>query len=994
MYSREIQERKNQFSEIFGVDPGNAKMLIKSMSNYLGVLASYLEGQNDPPVDTFSSLIDTMMLSTELCKVENSAGMEMGHYFVGMSLEQSSELLVRTLGPKLSQTTSPLENDLWYQLLLAFLHYLSGGFRVQAFSVMSQLRRFSAERNSPFFPEYKEAIDALTQLLNGYVSYNNENVWAKILFEGTKDTSLQLFKISKLSMLVRQRQVQVLQDLGMGEERVWLNRKGIDSPSSVDFWTNYLRKLERRGFSNFTKDQMGPEGFHSWLNNQSNMLVTLPTGAGKTIVGELRTAIALANGHQVLWLLPTRSLVRQTRNDFRKTFESLEVDVEELPITEDFDPIQLDSIPSTRYISVTTPEKALAFLRADQQAITRTRLVVCDEAQKLFDTGRGTSLESVLLEIHQLVPECKFVLMSAQIDAVEELNDFLSHLIPDEPITRIFSSDRPTRRINGIITDNQVEQVWMPKMRFYPPKTQNENVDGERGIVINLVKKTNRSARSQINLARLAVEELSKSNIKSVLFVGQPKWTQSQSKKIADSLTEIRELPQEDCDRLQLELGRESLVQIYGRKGVSPHHAGLTSLEQHIAEKWIKKNVINTIVATSTLAEGVNLPFDASVVSFLRRNLGPQLTQELPLIEIQNMLGRAGRAGQVSDGVCLLSMPNEHNNIDQLDQARRYFFRIDHNRELLGLSSLLIKAQNSQVGRPEWLEEYNGLSFSECQTLVSFVLNVDRTVEGLDQNIERFLMLFPSLQHFPDIGLLIREQLVPLTNNLMTVIEMNPLLNQVLLKTGFPYQFINILFDRIGDLGFRNFDTDNERMLWADEIIHDTLINFQHHEWEKSVLKGIDIANMISAIELWRSGASINELETAWAIKSGPIDNQIGIGKFFNSTLSLVSQFWGCLKSCERILYPDKQYFDFENIQAFTREGVSSTTELILLNRLGGMDRVLAHRIAQYMPTLDERAEISQNAKREFYRWKNNRGTISRDLSVQELGALISILDE
>ena len=109
-------------------------------------------------------------------------------------------------------------------------------------------------------------------------------------------------------------------------------------------------------------------------------------------------------------MLPTRSLVRQTKKELSVAFNTLGVDVEELPSTEDFIPLFANDLSDQRIVAATTPENG-SFLRSNPGSVSRVSLVVLDEAQILFE-NRGTTAEYVLQEIHRLAPDCKFILMS------------------------------------------------------------------------------------------------------------------------------------------------------------------------------------------------------------------------------------------------------------------------------------------------------------------------------------------------------------------------------------------------------------------------------------------------------------------------------------------------------------------------------------------------------------------------------------------------------
>ena len=87
-----------------------------------------------------------------------------------------------------------------------------------------------------------------------------------------------------------------------------------------------------------------------------------------------------------------------------------------------------------------------------------------------------------------------------------------------------------------------------------------------------------------MEIARPLILNLTETPLRTAVFVSMPVSTETQSEEVARSIQTVRDLPQNDLARLQVELDRESVIETYGRKGIAPHHAGLTPLEQHIVE--------------------------------------------------------------------------------------------------------------------------------------------------------------------------------------------------------------------------------------------------------------------------------------------------------------------------------------------------------------------------------------------------------------------------
>jgi helicase len=89
------------------------------------------------------------------------------------------------------------------------------------------------------------------------------------------------------------------------------------------------------------------------------------------------------------------------------------------------------------------------------------------------------------------------------------------------------------------------------------------------------------------------------------------------------------------------------------RHGVAFHHAGLANAQRLLIENGFRKGEIKIICATTTLAAGLNLPAYLVIIRDFRR-FGGNYSDYIPNLEIQQMLGRAGRPKYDTEGVALL----------------------------------------------------------------------------------------------------------------------------------------------------------------------------------------------------------------------------------------------------------------------------------------------------------------------------------------------------
>lgn len=1005
MYTQQLQDYLVEIARLAEVRPEDTRLLDESLSCYLSIISRSMNGTLSPDSDLLGTSLHLMTLSIGLTEMEQNIGADGSHYLVAMGMEQTGEILARTYGNKVSETRLPLDNDYWYRLALAFLHYMAGGFRVQAVSVLRHLDRLARNnKNAEFKPAYVIAANALWALFRGRTLRTLSNPIEVYLFGEQEPSDIQGIRIYRLAQRIRQRRQSALSDLGMDNEIDWLHRRGVNLPDDNLFWKNYLEKLESRGFTNFTDEQIGP-GFDTWLTPDSNLLVLLPTGSGKTLIAELKTALTLAQGQQVIWMLPTRSLVRQTKRELSTAFSALGVDVEELPSTEDFIPLFANDLPDQRIVAATTPEKIAALLRSNPDAVSKVSLVVLDESQILFE-NRGTTAEYVLQEIHRLAPKCKFILMSAFGDYLERFRNFTFRLLGQTP-TELTSDTRPTRRINGVITNYSDGEVIRPVISVYPSGIQSEQNQTRNAFAISLLQQSFRSRPGPTDLAKSVATALIGSEIRAVMFVSTVASTEVQANAIAQESQFVVELPETDLARLQTELGRISAIELPAVGRVAPHHAGLTPLEQHIVEKWSQHKIVNLVVATQSLAQGVNLPFDISIVSFLRQtNPATGVQEVVPISTVMNMLGRAGRAGQVSDGLCLVAMPTyQGDHLVTLNSAKRYFFRAHQaSNDFLGLAKLLQVASDAQINDPDWLLRLDLMDFSQTQTLVTFSLNAGLAGDQIQQGIRERLLLYPSIQdlvgtdELDNVIVSLANNIEPLVRNVLEVSSGDKNLLDVTARTGMPVEVTKFFLDALrGNYDLRNNGID-QVLVWADDVVYQSLQLASTRQWYSRLMGNIDLQRMMSIISLWRSGVPIVEIENEFRLNANERKNRIDVGKFLNHKISLIAQFWGTLAVCDEILFPGNEVRrPFEPFQTFVREGVDSMLTLEWLNQIGGLDRVLAHRLSnitsiENLPS-DSRS-ISRYIRRRINRWKDKSEIIPSALSNQEAAALRSILDE
>lgn len=213
--------------------------------------------------------------------------------------------------------------------------------------------------------------------------------------------------------------------------------------------------------------------------------------------------------------------------------------------------------------------------------------------------------------------------------------------------------------------------------------------------------------------------------------------------------------------------------------------------------------------------------------------------------------------------------------------------------------------------------------------------------------------------------------------------------------TGLPAEYINILIE---NLTRRDLDEIDQVLNFANDLVEQALSECSDRNWcielrKLSPTKSFELHEGFSAIRKWLAGIPWNELATEFALS---FDNDlIYTGSFLNNSLLQLSQFWGCLAICEKILFgPESHHFDF--LQPFVRNGVNTKQKLLVLKEIGNNDRVLAHNITSFFDLNEEEniTNMQTNIQQQLRRWKLNQEIIPPELGLDEVMALRSILDD
>ncbi|KAK9771279.1 putative Helicase mug81 [Seiridium cardinale] len=385
-----------------------------------------------------------------------------------------------------------------------------------------------------------------------------------------------------------------------------------------------LEELYAKRFQYF--NPMQTQIFHTLYHTPANVLLGSPTGSGKTTAAELAMWWAFREkpGSKVVYIAPMKALVRERVKDWGDRLAK--------PLGLKLVELTGDNTPDTRTIKdaniiVTTPEKWDGISRSWQTRgyVRQVSLVIIDEIH-LLAGDRGPILEIIVSRMNYIAESTNSsVRLLGMSTACANASDLANWLGVKEGLFNFRHSVRPVPLelyIDGF-----------PEVRGFCPLMQSMNRptflavkthSPEKPVIVFVPsrRQTRLTAKDLINMCGLE-----------------------------DNPRRFLHMEEED---LQLNLSRvkdEALKEAISF-GIGLHHAGLVETDRQLSEELFLNNKIQILVATSTLAWGVNLPAHLVVVKGTQYyDAKIEGYKDMDLTDVLQMLGRAGRPQFDNSGV-------------------------------------------------------------------------------------------------------------------------------------------------------------------------------------------------------------------------------------------------------------------------------------------------------------------------------------------------------
>ncbi|KQR98764.1 DEAD/DEAH box helicase [Williamsia sp. Leaf354] len=336
------------------------------------------------------------------------------------------------------------------------------------------------------------------------------------------------------------------------------------------------------------------------LASGANVVLSTPTGSGKSLVATGAAYFALGRGQRTFYTAPIKALVSEKFFDLCAQFGAEKVGMMTGDATVN---------PGAPIICATAEVLANLALRTGADA--DVGLVVMDEFHYYGDTERGWAWQVPLIEL----PHAQFLLMSATLGDVSFFVDDLTE-----------RTGRPTADISG---------------------TQRP-VPLDYSYVLTAVHET---------IERLI--EADRAPVYVVHFTQQSAVERAQALLSAKIITrEQRDAIAAEIGDFRFSAGFGSTLSKLVRAGIGVHHAGMLPRYRRLVERLAQQGLLRVVAGTDTLGVGINVPIRTVLLTGLTKYDGVR-TRHLQAREFHQIVGRAGRAGYDDRGYVVAQAP-EH----------------------------------------------------------------------------------------------------------------------------------------------------------------------------------------------------------------------------------------------------------------------------------------------------------------------------------------------
>ncbi|MFH1245450.1 MAG: DEAD/DEAH box helicase [Candidatus Omnitrophota bacterium] len=371
-----------------------------------------------------------------------------------------------------------------------------------------------------------------------------------------------------------------------------------------------------------------------YINQGYSVIVSAPTGAGKTVIAEHVITECLTKGQGVVYTAPIKALSNQKFRDFQERYpEQIGI------LTGDV------SINAQAPVLIMTTEIFRNKALEEPQSLQKYAWIIFDEIHYIDDEERGTIWEESIMFLPQ---HMQMLCLSATVPNIDELCQWIES-VHQKKLKKVIEEQRPVPlhfffQCQNEIMDNlsklQSQGYQKSLSRSYYEKKhflQSHFKPNRLSVLLKHLQEKDALPCIYFAFGRRRCEELSQ-ELYSFNFLNKEEQTQ------------IIELYDSLCQRFDLK-GQASAQEIQPLiiRGVAYHHAGMLPTLKEVIERLFTSRLIKVIFTTETFALGINMPARTVVFDELRKFYG-HYHRNLKTRDFYQMAGRAGRRGMDQEG--------------------------------------------------------------------------------------------------------------------------------------------------------------------------------------------------------------------------------------------------------------------------------------------------------------------------------------------------------
>lgn len=445
------------------------------------------------------------------------------------------------------------------------------------------------------------------------------------------------------------------------------------------------------------------------LESNKNISISAPTSAGKSyIIMRILIDILEKSKKSMVYIVPTRALINQVISDLRN-----HIDKDRFFISSSSDTKRLDE--NKIGIFVLTQERLYQLCNNNEVDIGT---LIVDEAHNIMDGSRGVLLEYSIKYSNKIWNKLRIIFLSPLVSNPEKLFEKFN-----------YKNNESYNALDIPVRQNIIKLEWI--------KNKGYNV-----LLNNNIIKENLKIRRGNNLKECIVNVFLEfnNNEKSIIYCNTAKATQD----ICNELYQRSEIEDKKEERLEefskfIEkyIHKNFKLVNFIKRGIAFHYGALPSFIRLGIEELATDGLLDIIVSTSTLLQGINIPVQNIYIYIPKKTKKEGLNN----LDFWNLVGRAGRTGYDLCGNVIIVDTKSWDNINKYDNKE---MKLDYatnlnEEELNELEEVIISNKYEDSKKREFIENIeSGLLFDTILDTKTQQIDSEVVNEFIKDTIEKY----------------------------------------------------------------------------------------------------------------------------------------------------------------------------------------------------------------------------------------------------------------